>query len=83
MEDQKHDIGSPFTYPRTSLKHLSSIKVQLQVSSLTCARSPQRPSLVEAIEKDFPHKFCSCAVGGGGAGGSFVLALNTEIAMSV
>lgn len=41
-----------FTCPRTSIKHLSSIKVQVQVYSLMCV--PQYPSLMKVMERDSP-----------------------------
>lgn len=41
-----------FTCPRTSIKHLSSIRVQLQVYSLPCA--PQYPSLMKVMEISHP-----------------------------
>lgn len=60
-----------FTCPRTSIKHLSSIRVQLQVYSLLCA--PQYPSLMKVMERNFPppppQRFCSYV---GVGGGSFI-----------
>lgn len=41
-----------FACPRPSIKHLSSIKVQVQVYCLMCV--PQYPSLMKVMERDLP-----------------------------
>ena len=60
-------IGSLFTCLRTSIKHLSSIKVQIQVCSVWSVSSI--PFFNESCRKRLPKKCCFYIVIVGGGGG--------------